>query len=131
VIRPKAKIRRFDIFAEYTRLEKLQQGFAADEAKGYGIWLAKVVAARKFGKIKPDKSGPASDGVQEPTGKRRSRFRSLGGVEQTDRVFDHEIIDRMGRPFYEDVLSPAVQEAFKRGMGYRQIRDSIRKSWQP
>ena len=131
MIRPKAKIRRFDIFAEYTRLEKVQQGLAADEAKGYGIWLAKVVAARKFGKLRPEKLGPAVDGLREPTGKHRSKFRSLGGVEQTDQVFDREIIGRMGRRFYEDILSPAVQEAFGRGMSYRQIRDSIRQSWQP
>jgi hypothetical protein len=45
---PKQAIRRFDVFAEYHRLERIQHGILAGEAKGYGLWLAKVVAARKF-----------------------------------------------------------------------------------
>ena len=39
---PHRPIRRFDVFAEYTRLERLARGDATDVAKGYGIWLAKV-----------------------------------------------------------------------------------------
>ncbi len=42
MLRPKQAIRRFDVFAEYHRLERLRQGMPADEAKGYGLWLAKV-----------------------------------------------------------------------------------------
>jgi len=37
---PNQPIRRFDVFAEYTRQDRLEQGDAEDEAKGYGIWLA-------------------------------------------------------------------------------------------
>ena len=47
-LHPDKAIRRFDVFAEYTRLERLDRDYPEDEAKGYGIWLAKVVAARKF-----------------------------------------------------------------------------------
>ena len=48
-IHPGKPIRRFDFFAEHTRLERLDKGYAQDEAKGYGIWLAKLVAARRVG----------------------------------------------------------------------------------
>ncbi len=48
MVRPRQPIRRFDVFAESHRLERMQQGRPADEAKGYGLWLAKVVAARKL-----------------------------------------------------------------------------------
>ena len=40
---PHQPIRRFDVFAEYTRQERHEKGFPEDQAKGYGIWLAKVV----------------------------------------------------------------------------------------
>ncbi len=131
MIRPKATVRRFDVFAEYTRLERLKEGFPADEAKGYAIWLAKVVAARKFGRVKP---GPVkrtgSSGQDLEAGVLR-KFRSLGDVEQTDKVFDKDIVERMGKGFYQKVFSPAVEEAFRMGESYKQIRDTIRKVWKP
>ena len=37
------------MFAEVNRLKALQDGRPADQAKGYGIWLAKVVAGRRYG----------------------------------------------------------------------------------
>ena len=46
---PKAPIRRFDVFAEYTRQKALQDGMPEDEAAGYGLWVAKVVASRRYG----------------------------------------------------------------------------------
>lgn len=48
-LQPERAIRRIDVFAEVKRLEALAEGKPEDEAKGYGIWLAKVVAGRRFG----------------------------------------------------------------------------------
>jgi hypothetical protein len=56
-------------------------------------------------------------------------FRSAGGVPQTDATFDHEIIDRMGRDFYDDVFHPAIVQAHRDGKRYEEIRDVIRKDW--
>ena len=61
---PTKAIRRFDVFAEYSRQERLEKGYAKDEAKGYGIWLAKVVASRKF-----SKKSESSDGSKSASGK--------------------------------------------------------------
>ena len=48
-VKPKAVVRRFDIFAEYNRRKAAKEGQPAAHAKGYGLWLAKLVAARYFG----------------------------------------------------------------------------------
>jgi hypothetical protein len=42
---PRAPIRRFGVFAEYNRLRGLQRGLDEAHAKGYGLWVAKVVAS--------------------------------------------------------------------------------------
>jgi hypothetical protein len=101
----------------------------ADRAKGHAIWLAKVVASRR-GAPSPsatshdkDKQGDREHEAPEP------KFRSLGGQEQTDRTFDHDIVERMGREFYDAVFRPAIGDAYARGEQYVDIRDSIRKSW--
>ena len=125
---PHQPIRRFDVFAEYTRQERREKGFPEDEAKGYGIWLAKVVASRRFGQSsaadgkKPSKK-EAPD--EEPT------FRSVGDELQTDETFDHDIIERMGARFYDEVFAPAITEAREQGKKYETIRDTIRRGWKP
>ena len=127
---PKMAIRRFDVFAEYTRQERLAKGYPEDEAKGYGVWLAKVVAARRFGKSgesKPTASKSKSSGENEP----EPKFRSVGNELQTDETFYHDIIDRMGASFYDEVFVPAIAEARADGKDYTAIRDSIRKEWKP
>jgi hypothetical protein len=125
---PHQPIRRFDVFAEYTRQERHENGFPEDEAKGYGIWLAKVVAARRFGqKSSSDGKKPGTKDAheEEPT------FRSVGDERQTDAAFDHDIIDRMGSQFYDDVFVPAISEARAEGKSYETIRDTIRRGWKP
>jgi hypothetical protein len=127
---PKMAIRRFDVFAEYTRQERIAKGYPEDEAKGYGIWLAKVVAARRFGKSgesKTAKADKSSSGAKEV----EPKFRTVGDELQTDETFDHDIIDRMGASFYDKVFVPAITAAISDGKDYTAIRDSIRKDWKP
>lgn len=124
---PQATIRRFDVFAEYTRQDRLAKGDPEDVARGYGIWLAKVVASRRFGKKEEGLDRPPSD----RGGKPGAKFRSLGDEPQTDKTFDHDIVDRMGREFYDDVFVPAITAARERGERYEEIRDRIRKGWKP
>jgi hypothetical protein len=129
-IAPRQAICRFDVFAEYTRQERLKKGYPEDEAKGYGIWLAKVVASRRFGasgESKTTKSRAHKTEPQEP----EPKVRSVGDELQTDETFDHDIIDRMGEPFYDDVFVPAIAQAISEGKDYTTIRDSIRKEWKP
>jgi hypothetical protein len=122
-------IRRFDVFAEYTRQERREKGFPEDEGKGYGIWLAKVVASRRFGQQSPSESTkPAQKrdrSEEEPT------FRSVGDELQTDETFAHDIIERMGARFYDAVFVPAITEARAEGKSYETIRDTIRRRWTP
>lgn len=134
-MKPRQAIRRFDVFAEYRKQEEQEAGLPEDEAKGYGLWVAKVVAARKFGRAKP----PERRERPEP-GERRERakpelaegkWHTLDGVPQTDTLFEREIVQRMGRDFYLSVLIPAIREARSQGRSYESIRDSIRRDWKP
>src|SRR5262245_9779656 len=127
---PKQAIRRFDVFAEYSRLERMDKGYPEDESKGYGIWLAKVVAARRFG-AKTDTSDRAKAKARKDEPKEEPKFRSVGDELQTDETFDHDIIYRMGPEFYDKVFAPAIEEARERGEKYESIRDAIRKAWKP
>jgi hypothetical protein len=139
MLKPKEPVRRFDVFAEYSRQEALKDGLSPAQAKGYGVWLAKVVAARRFGRS----SSGAAPGVsssdrtdrkahtdQAESG-RTSKWRSLSGVPQTDRLFTEEIVNRMGADFYRKVVVPAIRKAIQDGQTYTQIRDAIRKDWKP
>ena len=126
-MKPKATVRRFDVFAEYNRLKARKEGESAAQAKGYGLWVAKVVAAQKFGRM-PKPTGEHKEGEEK---KPRKKWHDLSGIPQTDKLFDKEIINRMGKEFYSKVFSPAVKEAFDEGQSYVQIRDAIRREWKP
>src|SRR5690606_4792650 len=82
--KPEAAIRRFDVFAEYNRQEAMQKkDMKAAEAKGYGLWLAKLVAARRGGR-------KATEGDGRGQGERRERqpgeWRTLDDKPQTDKL---------------------------------------------
>jgi hypothetical protein len=128
---PLKSIRRFDVFAEVNRLKALKEGRPGDEAKGYGIWLAKVVAGGRYGQ-KADRDGYLDGKGGAENGPRRSQvegFKAVGGELQTDEAFDAEIFDRMGVRFYDEVFTPAISEVVESGNKYEEIRDSIRTDW--
>jgi hypothetical protein len=123
-LKPAKPIRRFDVFAEYRRLEAEDDGMPTRRAKGYGLWVAKIVAARKFGRVSTEGS---DDGRTSPP----SRWHELSGEPQTDERFDHDIVDRMGAEFYRRVFAPAVHEARAQGESYESMRDRLRRRWKP
>ena len=132
-MKPRAAIRRFDVFAEYNKLESLQKGYPVDEAKGYGLWVAKVVASRRG---RPSLSPQAPHGGEHATESHDAtatapRFHELAGEPQTDRTFDREVVARMGEDFYREVFAPAIKERFDRGDRYESFRDAIRRGWKP
>src|SRR5438270_2664315 len=126
--RPRNPIRRFDVFAEYRNQEQQDQGTPVDEAKGYGLWVAKVVAGRRFGRGRgPGGQAPGDHSESE----RRGKWHELEGQPQTDSLFDAEVVARMGPEFYREVFVPAIQQARARGRSYEAIRDTIRRPWRP
>jgi hypothetical protein len=135
-LKPKGPVRRFDVFAEYNRQKALDDGVPDDEARGYGLWVAKVVASGGGRSSAPPapraggKEGTKGEGEEEEE-REHSKWRSLGGKPQTDEMYDKEIINRMGRDFYEEVFRPAIEKAYKDRMSYTAIRDSIRRDWKP
>jgi hypothetical protein len=131
---PRQQVRRFDVFAEVKRLEALAEGRPEDEAKGYGIWVAKVVAGRRFGRAtgeRPERQRVRQEGDDAAGDRRDGRFKHAGDELQTDRTFDQEIIDRMGATFYDRVFAPAVRAAVEGGARYEEFRDTIRADWKP
>src|SRR6476619_328224 len=111
---PRAPIRRFDVFAEYNRQKAIEDGVPPDEAEGYGLWVAKVVASRSFGRgalsQAPSKIHEAADAGDDGNGAQapKPKWHSLSGKPQTDEMFEQEIVNRMGRDFYENEFMPAI-----------------------
>ncbi len=133
-MKPNRPIRRFDVFAEYQRLKALEkEKLPQDQAKGYGIWLAKVVAARKFSKTRKKEGEGKETGQkkEEPEELVDNKWHALDGIPQTDELFDKQIIDRMGEDFYQKVFSPSIEKAYESGKDYMDIRDTIRADWKP
>ena len=139
-MKPRLPIRRFDVFAEYNRLQALKKGEDDAHAKGYGLWVAKVVASgggRRGEGGKPKAEGgtqKAEGGRQKAEGGRQkaeAEWHMLGDEAQTDELFDKEIVRRMGEDFYHQVFAPAIAEAFAAGKSYAGIRVTIRKEWKP
>jgi hypothetical protein len=131
VMKPEQSIRRFDVFAEYRKQEQEADGVAEDEAKGYGLWVAKVVASRLFRGPKGDRgSRESKDSGQDKAPELvDGKWHALDDEPQTDALFDREIVRRMGPAFYREVFAPAIREARARGKTYESIRDTIRKGW--
>ena len=133
-MKPERSIRRFDVFAEYRKQDEEAAGRPEDEAKGYGLWVAKVVASRRFGGAKSrDRGKPGERGGRpEPTPTLvDGKWHALDGEPQTDELFDREIVRRMGEAFYRSVFVPAIRAAREQGKSYESIRDHIRKDWKP
>jgi hypothetical protein len=123
-IEPRTTIQRFHVFAEYSRLEILSKGAPPDEAKGFGLWIARVVARRQWKELKQQDAHEWGT-----TGS--DKWLTLNSEPQTDQMFNEEIIESIGPEFYEEVFSPAIQRAFECGAKYREIRDTIRANWKP
>ena len=128
---PKQPIRRFDVFAEYQRLKGLQKGMDEHHAKGYGLWLAKVVASggRKSGRTRGQHGEEDETADRADKASPEQEWHELSGAPQTDALFDREIVRRMGPPFYARVFAPAIAEAERQGRSYESIRDTLRKQW--
>ena len=61
-LKPKQSIRRFDVFAEYRKQDQQTKDTPEDEAMGYGLWVAKVVASGHRGESK-SRSGADDDKI--------------------------------------------------------------------
>jgi hypothetical protein len=132
-MKPERPIRRFDVFAEYRKQEEEGKGVPEGVAMGYGLWVAKVVASRRYGGPKAGK-GPGKEAEAGRRGEPAEalvdgKWHALDGEPQTDELFDKEIVRRMGANFYREVFAPAIEAAHREGKSYESIRDAIRKDW--
>src|SRR5919201_1880439 len=114
---PLRAIRRFDVFAEDRKQEREYAGLPTDEAKGYGLWVARLGPARRFGRA-ADRGPHDREGAPGGEPERQGPWHVLGGEPQTAALFDHEIVARMGEAFYREVFVPAIREARRQGHSY-------------
>jgi len=130
-IKAKANIRRYDVFAVSEYVKNIHKGIQEDISKGDAIWLATLVAARKFskGSHKPRTSNGADAKSAKKNGVYTEKWRYLGDVLQTDKLYDQKIVERMGKEFYENEFLPAIEKEVDLGHEYKDYRDSIRMSF--
>lgn len=121
VLTAKAPIRRYDVFAAYSMLDALDDGMKPAEAKRYGVWLATVVAARKFHK----RAGQSPSAI---AGSGYGRTDFLGLIAED---YDERIRTRMGAAFHDRVFLPTVKRLRAAGHAYVEIRDAVRRDWLP
>ena len=124
-----APIRRFDVFAEYNRLRNEAKGMPEEAAKGEALWLAKIVAARKFATSVQRKAELSAKLKRKPGVTAPPGVRTIAGKPQTADLFDREIVERMGQEFYCRVFAPAIAHAYHAGEKYEAIRDRLRSPW--
>jgi hypothetical protein len=55
------------------------------------------------------------------SGRSTAKWDVLNGERQTNKLFDHEIVERMGAEFYRDVFEPAVRTAREQRQSYEAI----------
>jgi hypothetical protein len=132
-MKPLRAVRRFDVFAEYRKQQEEADGRPANQAKGYGLWVAKVVASRRFRGPKPRDRGERAESGERKAAEHLvdGKWHTLDGEPQTDTLFDREIVARMGEDFYRSVFVPAIRDAREQRKSYEAIRDSIRQDWKP
>jgi hypothetical protein len=125
--KPRDQIRRFDIFAEWNRLKAREQlNLSEPNARAYGLAVAKIVAARKFHGYKPEQVSEWRRNAKkgQVTG---AWWKHLGSSAE----YDKKIIERMGKTFYKRLFQPAIRRAWREGLRYEDIRDTLRKQWNP
>jgi hypothetical protein len=128
-VKPKQTVRRFDVFAEYRKQDREDEGDRVPVAKGYGLWVAKVVASRRFGGTRATAGERGGQGEGREGQQRQGEWHLLDGEPQTGALFDKEIVARMGEDFYREEFVPAIREARAAGKSYEQIRDTLRRTW--
>lgn len=121
-MKPKAPVRRYDVFAAWNYLEGLDEGGNEAKAKQYGVWMATVIAAHKF-RRRAEQRGTAKS---LPPKEGRTAFQGL-----TAEDYEERIRRRMGAGFHDQVFLPTLRKLRNEGRNYLEIRDEVRADWKP
>lgn len=121
-MKPKAPVRRYDVFAAWNYLQGLDEGQNESRAKRYGVWMATVVAARKFRRRAEDR------GTAKPLPPKEPRTDFLG-LEAAD--YEKRVRLRMGTTFHDRVFLPTLRKLRNEGRTYVEIRHEVRAEWKP
>jgi len=119
-LKPLTYLRPFDVMAEWQLQEKMSElartGPIDDLAKGvakqFGLAMAIYIASRKFGKPRP---------AVIRKGARAEASRETAQICKAED-FDRQIVNRMGREFYERVFAPRILMLRALGKSYNEIK---------
>jgi len=114
-------IRRFDIFAIFNKVSK-ENEMDEKHAKGYGIWMARFIAGRRFGAKATKPNGKKGSKTAEKKATGVQSWYTLNGKPQTDKEYDNELLKRFGSANLI-ALEKWVKDAYIKGVDYKTIRD--------
>lgn len=113
------KIGKWDIISEYHRIDWLKKGSSEEEAKIHGIVIAIQGYKARMGKERQPYTF-------ETKGKEKGVSITHRNKEKfvTTEDFD-KIIKKMGEKYYKTVFSPAIQNLYKQGYSYDEVKKAL------
>ncbi|MFX1512458.1 MAG: hypothetical protein ACFFCQ_07725 [Promethearchaeota archaeon] len=113
------KVGKWDIISEYSRINWLNKGHNEEEAKIHGIVVAISGYRTRTGGSPASYKFVKRDGV---TGTQVTHRKKEKWITSAD--FD-KIIHKMGKKYYQQVFSPAIQALYDQGYSYAKVKKAI------
>jgi hypothetical protein len=115
----KIKIGKWDIIAEYHRIDWEEKGYNEEESKIHGILIAILGYQKRTGQTPHFFDVEERDGEKGKTVKQRGQEKWI-----TSKEFN-KIIDKIGKEFYESVFSPAIKNLYMKGCSYIEVKKEV------
>ncbi|MFX0019354.1 MAG: hypothetical protein ACFFBT_06915 [Promethearchaeota archaeon] len=113
------KVGKWDIIAEFHRIEWLKKGYSEEESKIHGIVIAVVGYQARLGK-------EARTYQLEQKGKEKGVSLTHREKEKwiTTKDFD-KIINKIGEKYYNSIFSPAIENLYNKGYSYNEVKQAV------
>ncbi|MFX1267889.1 MAG: hypothetical protein ACFFAK_07995 [Promethearchaeota archaeon] len=113
------KVGKWDIIAEFHRIEWLKKGYSEEESKIHGIVIAVVGYQARLGK-------EAQTYQLELKGKEKGVSLTRREKEKwiTTKDFD-KIINKIGEKYYNSIFSPAIENLYNKGYSYNEVKQAV------
>ncbi len=113
------KVGKWDIIAEFHRIEWLKKGYSEEESKIHGIVIAVVGYQTRLGK-------EARIYQLEQKGKEKGVSLTHREKEKwiTTKDFD-KIINKIGEKYYNSIFSPAIENLYNKGYSYNEVKQAV------
>ncbi|MFX1273559.1 MAG: hypothetical protein ACFFBP_18340 [Promethearchaeota archaeon] len=113
------KIGKWDIIAEYHRIDWITKGHDQEEAKIHGIVIAIVGYQSRLGKKTDKYDLEKKNGEKGVSITHRKQDKWI-----TSKEFD-KIIKNLGKKYYDLIFSPAIQNLYDAGFSYEAVKKKV------